>query len=120
PAIAPTGVGNRRRGPLIAGQLWKLTLTGDGSFRLTNRFRGDGLALDTRNDGVNDPEMAPTGPRSGQFWKITPVTGSEYRFTNEFLGERRSLEARSDRGHRLVLGATADLVAQRWTLTRVR
>jgi hypothetical protein len=56
-----------------SGQCRKFTSLGNGYYRLTNMFLGEGRALDTYSNGKNDPFMGNTGNYGGQYWKLTQV-----------------------------------------------
>jgi len=49
---------------------------GNGYYRLTTKWQGDGKSLDVVNDVINNSklQLAATGNYSGQKWKITPFT----------------------------------------------
>ena len=47
---------------------------GNGYYRLTTLWQGDGKSLGVINDGVNNKlQLANTGNFSGQLWKLTPI-----------------------------------------------
>jgi hypothetical protein len=98
-----------------SGQQWKIQTLPGGFFRLTNTFKGDGQALDTRNDGVYEPMMAPVGPTTGQYWRITPVSDGHYRLTNKFRGVGQSLEAEADGSMHMAPNKSS--AAQYWSIT---
>ncbi len=103
-ALRPTGN--------YSGQYWQIASNGDGTFRLTDRYRGSSQSLDVANDGVFEPEMAATGNYSGQRWSITPITTGIWRLVSTFQ-PAKSLAAD---GGTLALDATADVAAQGWTI----
>ena len=85
-------------------------------YRLTNASLGESYSLDTANDGINDPMMAPTGNYSGQFWRFS-AEGSAYRMTNAFLGLGRSLDNIADGSNPLFMCESNQYKGQRWHLT---
>jgi hypothetical protein len=99
----------------VSGEYWHLASNGDGTFRLTNMFQGDGQSLDVANDGVYEPVMAGTGNYTGQSWTVTPITTGEYRLTSVFQ-PTLSLAASGDA---LVNAPKADVPEQAWTIRRI-
>jgi len=106
---------------LMPGQNIYSQTFGDGFYRLTTAWQGEGKSLDVVNDGVNDKiQLAKTSSASGQFWKITPVGRGFYRLTTKWLGEDRSLDVVNDgANNRLQLAKTGDFSGQFWKIESV-
>ena len=54
-----------------SGQLWHITPAGNGTFRLTNEFRGPGNSLEAQPDG--SLHMAPNKNDASQYFRITQL-----------------------------------------------
>lgn len=95
-----------------SGQLWKLTKTADGDYRLTNYFTGDNLSLN--DDGLEYySAMRPSGNYSNQYWTITSL-GSFYHLTSMFNGKIYSLTANTNPNSRTYMSRTAHWANQLW------
>jgi len=94
---------------------------GDGFYRLTNKWLGDGKALDVVNDGSNDKlQMADATGASGQSWKLTPAGDGYCRLTTKWLAADRSLNVVNDGTNSKVKLARSDNVTgQFWKITPV-
>ena len=101
-------------------QLWKLTPTSGGKYRIVNVTAGDGKSLDNKmSDGQYFVSMGNTGSYTGQFWTLSPLGAGKYRLTNDFAGPTKSLDNRmSDGQYSVVMGDTGNYSGQYWTLTR--
>ena len=54
-----------------SGQFWKITAQGDGVFKLSCQWQGDGKVIDVINDGTNNRmALADNAGYSGQYWRI--------------------------------------------------
>ena len=94
---------------------------GNGYYRFTNKWLGDGKALDVINDGSNDKlQMADANGSSGQAWKLTPVGDGYYRLTTKWLEADRSLNVVNDSTNSKVsLGRSGNVTGQYWKITPV-
>jgi hypothetical protein len=105
-----------------SGQLWKISLVGNGYYRLTNQWRGN-QSLDIDNDGHNNRVvLADTGNYSGQMWSITPAGHGTYRLTTRWQGDARSLDV-IDAGNNTVepaMATTGNYSGQLWRITKVQ
>src|SRR5215813_8355807 len=101
-------------------QLWKLTPTSGGKYRIVNVTAGDGKSLDNKmSDGQYFVSMGNTGSYTGQFWTLSPLGAGKYRLTNDFAGATKSLDNRmSDGQFSVAMGDTGNYSGQFWTLTR--
>ncbi len=101
-------------------QLWKLTPTSDGKYRIVNVTAGDGKSLDSMiSNGQYIVGMGNTGRYTGQFWTLSPLGAGKYRLTNDFAGATKSLDNRmSDGQYSVAMGDTGNYSGQFWTLTR--
>jgi hypothetical protein len=106
---------------LFAGHVSSQDL-GSGFYRLTNKWLGDGKALDVVNDGTNDKlQMADATGASGQSWKLTPVGDGYYRLTTKWLAADRSLNVVNDGTNSKVnLARSENVTGQFWKITPVR
>ncbi len=72
---------------------WQFRKMGRGWWKLVNRARGEGFALDTSY-------LAATGGYSGQFWRCMPTEAPGWvRLINAFNGEMKSLDTYSNNWH---------------------
>jgi hypothetical protein len=103
-------------------QIWKITDTGNGFYRLTNLAEGEEKSLDIINDGKNDqPKLTKTGNFSGQSWKFTRLENGFYRITNQWQGEQKSLDVvNSGNNDKVKLATTGNFSGQYWELTEVK
>jgi len=105
-----------------SGQLWKISLVGNGYYRLTNQWRGN-QSLDIDNDGHNNRVvLADTGNYSGQMWSITPVGHGTYRLTTLWQGHARSLDVIDACNNTVepAMATTGNYSGQLWTITKVQ
>jgi hypothetical protein len=99
----------------VSGESWHILSNGDGTFRLSNQWQGDGESLDVANDGVYEPQMAATRDDSGQHWTIAPITTGQLRLTSQF---QPTLSLAASNGS-LVNAAQVDVPEQAWTIRRI-
>ncbi|MBK6750314.1 MAG: RICIN domain-containing protein [Acidobacteria bacterium] len=104
---------------LMAQGIYSQTF-GEGYYRLTTQWLGNGKSLDVVNDGTNNQlQIAKTAKVSGQAWKITPIGDTGYfRLTTEWMGSGKSLDVVNDgKNNKLQLAATDDVTGQYWKIT---
>ena len=94
---------------------------GDGWYRFTTKFQGDGKSLDVINDSQdNKLILAKTGNFTGQKWKITKLSDGYYRLTTKFQGEGKSLDVVNDsQDNKLILAKTGNYTGQKWKITKL-
>lgn len=88
-------------------QQWRFIKIGQGLWRITNRAKGDGYALDTGT-------LALKGAYTGQYWRCMPTESPGWvRLVNSFTGELKSLDTYSDtfKAH---MADTGNLTGQYW------
>jgi hypothetical protein len=70
-----------------------MTSAGNGYYRLTTQFRGDGMCLDIFNGGEFDnmPHLAPCADFTGQYWKFRQ-DGGRFRLVTRFRGDAMCLD----------------------------
>lgn len=86
---------------------WRFVKIGQGLWRITNRFKGEGYALDTGT-------MAPVGGYSGQYWRCMPTQYPGWvRLVNSHTGELKSLDTAGG-SWQGIMSVTADLSGQYW------
>lgn len=88
-------------------QEWRFSKIGRGWWKIINRSKGHGYALDTG-------KMAPVGSFSGQAWRCMPTQSPGWvRLVNSFTGELKSLDTYSNtlEAH---MAVTGNLSGQYW------
>ena len=93
----------------------------NGYYRLTNKWLGEGKALDVVNDGSTDKlQMADADGSSGQAWKFTRIGDVYYRLTPKWLDAGRSLNAVNDgKDTKVDLERSGNLTGQYWKITPI-
>jgi len=69
------------KGAPFSGQLWKVTPTSDGYFRVQSNFKGDGYSL----DADPQPQLAETTDNDDQQWKLTEISDVPAVSLNQFV-----------------------------------
>lgn len=93
-------------------QHWQFRKAGQGWWKITNRSRGDGFALDTS-------KMARTGNYSGQLWRCMPTEMAGWvRLINSFNGELKSLDTYSNTWEAF-MADTENRSGQYWRFVKV-
>ena len=102
-------------------QYWKVALSSNGFYRITNRQEKN-KSIDIINDGKanNMVTLAATNSYSGQYWKIVPTTNNTYRLTSMWQGEGKSLDILNDgkNNNTLIVNQTGNYSGQLWKLSK--
>jgi hypothetical protein len=100
-----------------AGQHWTITSLGQGAYRLTNMYYGDGLSLQSSIDG-NTLFMGQNSDTLAQHWKITAAFG-QYFFLTNMLFESRRLDSADTSAGDPWLAPIQDSSGQYWKITKL-
>lgn len=100
-------------------QVWKITRSKAGNFRIMNNRLGTEFSLDVVNDTAkNKLVLNNSNNLSGQAWRINANRDGTYRITCLWLGPTSSLDVLSD-GTELTLSETASTLGQTWRFIKI-
>lgn len=94
------------------GQEWQFRKAGQGWWKIINRARGDGFAIDT-------DKLAHIGNYSGQYWRCLSTQNPGWvRLINSFTGELKSLDTYSNTW-KAFMANTENRSGQYWRFVKI-